>query len=256
MAQHTGLLCLDMDRVLVNHLSTWQVVYDALDTNNDASFAAYNQGLLDEWAWIKEDLTLIEEAFHTMHGTPANALHLDTILETTPMMDGLDVLIGTALEEGWAVAIVSGGVHVTAHRIAARFPSQRAWSRRWGGIEARYAPEGRDTMLHVFTNGWLSCLGGDENGALRPLGRYQVQMNGKGAVVAMLQRRLGIERERTVSVGDSAGDIGMFQASGLPICFNPWDERPLAHANEVITTLDLREVLKTMAAKGLRKTLN
>ena len=25
-----GLVCLDMDRVLVDHLSTWQVVYDKL----------------------------------------------------------------------------------------------------------------------------------------------------------------------------------------------------------------------------------
>jgi len=252
MAQHAGLLCLDMDRVLVNHLSTWQVVYDALDTNNDASFAAYNQGLLDEWMWIKEDLGLIEAAFRSKFNTPANAHHLDAILERAPMMDGLDALIGTALDEAWAVAIVSGGVHVTAHRIAARFPSRETWRRRWGGIEARYAHDGLDTNLHVFTNGWLPRLGEDEAGSLRPLGRYQVQMNGKGAIVSMLQRRLGVSKDRTVSVGDSAGDIGMFQSSGLPICFNPWDDRPLAYAKEVITTLDLREVLQVMTTHGLR----
>ena len=45
-----GLVCLDMDRVLVDHLSTWQFVYDRLGINNDESFDLYNQGLLDEWA--------------------------------------------------------------------------------------------------------------------------------------------------------------------------------------------------------------
>ena len=44
-----GLVCLDMDRVLVDHLSTWQFVYDCLGINNDESFNLYNQGLLDEW---------------------------------------------------------------------------------------------------------------------------------------------------------------------------------------------------------------
>ena len=46
------LVCLDMDRVLVDHLSTWQYVYDQLGISNDESFELYNQGLLDEWDWI------------------------------------------------------------------------------------------------------------------------------------------------------------------------------------------------------------
>ena len=52
------LVCLDMDRVLVDHLSTWQFVYDGLGISNDESFALYNQGLLDEWDWIKLDWPL------------------------------------------------------------------------------------------------------------------------------------------------------------------------------------------------------
>ncbi|MGB0377512.1 MAG: hypothetical protein ACPGGE_01730, partial [Poseidonia sp.] len=56
------LVCLDMDRVLVDHLSTWQFVYDGLGISNDESFALYNQGLLDEWDWIKLDLALIKSA--------------------------------------------------------------------------------------------------------------------------------------------------------------------------------------------------
>ena len=74
-------------------------------------------------------------------------------------------------------------------------------------------------------------------------------MNGKGAIVKMLQRRYNISKERTASVGDSAGDIGMFQESGLAICFNPWDERPIQYCNTVIEEKDLQLVLKEIKNK-------
>ena len=68
-------------------------------------------------------------------------------------------------------------------------------------------------------------------------------MNGKGSIVKMLQRRLDIPIERTISIGDSAGDIGMFQQSGLSICFNPWDEKPVAIAKKTIRSRNLLDVL-------------
>ena len=46
MTEYKYLVCLDMDRVLVDHLSTWQYVYDKLGISNDESFSLYNQGLL------------------------------------------------------------------------------------------------------------------------------------------------------------------------------------------------------------------
>lgn len=38
------LICFDMDRVLVDHLSTWQYVYDKLGISNKEAFDLYNQG--------------------------------------------------------------------------------------------------------------------------------------------------------------------------------------------------------------------
>ena len=60
MKSEDYLVCLDMDRVLVDHLSTWQFVYDKMGLSNDESFELYNQGLLDEWDWIKLDIALIK----------------------------------------------------------------------------------------------------------------------------------------------------------------------------------------------------
>ena len=42
------LVCFDMDRVLVDHMSTWQYVYDKLEISNHEAFELYNQGKLDE----------------------------------------------------------------------------------------------------------------------------------------------------------------------------------------------------------------
>jgi phosphoglycolate phosphatase-like HAD superfamily hydrolase len=167
-------------------------------------------------------------------------------MEGMPMMTYWKELIGNLLDEGFHVAIVSGGLQQTARDIAAQFPSEVPWRRRWGGIDrftAHRFGQGNDTRLHVFTNGWLLGLPtGDGDHHLADFGRYQVQMDGKGSVVKMLQRRLGVTKENTASVGDSAGDISMFQQSGLPICFNPWDDRPKKHALHIVEEKHLKHV--------------
>ena len=244
MDNYSSLVCLDMDRVLVDHLSTWQYVYDKLSISNDESFSLYNQGLLDEWDWIKLDIALIKDSVGNEIMTDEA---LRELMEGMPMMKNWRLLIGELIKDGAKVAIISGGLQQTARNIAAQFPSQDSWSRRWGGIDrftAKRYSEGLDTKLSVFTNGWLR---GNQlsNGQyeINDFGRYQVQMNGKGAIVKMLQRRYNISKNRTVSVGDSAGDIGMFAESGLAICFNPWDERPLKYCDKVIEEKDLAIVL-------------
>ena len=244
MSDFRYLVCLDMDRVLVDHLSTWQFVYDKLGISNDESFELYNQGLLNEWDWIKLDIALIKNSIKDRKITDSE---LRSLMEGMPMMDNWHLLISELIKDGAKVAIVSGGLQQTARDIAAQFPSNSPWRRRWGGID-RFTAErygnGFDSQLSVFTNGWLR---GNQlsNGMyeLDNFGRYQVQMNGKGAIVRMLQRRYGISKSKTIPVGDSAGDIGMFQESGLAICFNPWDERPLKYCDEVIKEKDLSLVL-------------
>ena len=241
-ASEKRLVCLDMDRVLVDHLSTWQFVYDNLGISNDESFELYNQGLLDEWDWIKLDIALIKESRNSTE-PPITDSELRGCMEGMPMMKNWRVFIQSLLDKGYYVAIVSGGLQQTARDIAAQFPSDEPWKKRWGGIDrftSRRFADGMDTQLHVFTNGWLleDQLSNGEF-ELADFGRYQVQMDGKGSVVRMLQRRLGVSKKNTASVGDSAGDIAMFQESGFPICFNPWDDRPKKYAKLIVEEKDL-----------------
>ena len=223
-----------MDRVLVDHLSTWQYVYDKLEVSNEEAFNLYNQGKLDEWDWLKMDLALVKGAHPGITDEKMRQLCVGT-----PLMDGIRECLDWIMANGHEVAIISGGMQETARDIACMYPSHTPWRRRWGGINRH---RGCDTKFHVFTNGWL----GRNDGSIDDYGRYQVQMNGKGSIVNMLQRRLGIPVSRTISVGDSAGDIGMFEQSELSICFNPWDEKPVAVAKMTIRSRNLLDVLEAI----------
>lgn len=220
-----------MDRVLVDHMSTWQYVYDRLEISNEEAFNLYNQGKLDEWDWLKMDLAMIKAAYPGITDQKMREL-----CQGTPLMQGMKECLQWILDEGHEIAIISGGMQETARDIACMFPSNKPWKRRWGGINRH---RGCDTKFHVFTNGWLER----NDGSIDDFGRYQVQMNGKGSIVRMLQRRLDIPKERTISIGDSAGDIGMFKQSELSICFNPWDEKPVAVAKKTIRSRNLIDVL-------------
>ena len=246
MSKYDYLVCLDMDRVLVDHLSTWQFVYDKMGLSNDESFELYNQGLLDEWDWIKLDIGLIKGS-RLSSEEPVTDGELRAYMEGMPMMKNWKMLIQGLIDDGAKVAIVSGGLQQTARDIAAHFPSESNWKRRWGGIDrftSKKYSQGRDSLVSVFTNGWLVGSGYKDDFLIEDFGRYQVQMNGKGSIVNMLQRRYSIDKNKTASVGDSAGDIGMFEESGFSICFNPWDEKPLKYCDEVIREKDLALVLE------------
>ena len=103
MSSDSYLVCLDMDRVLVDHLSTWQFVYDKMGLSNDESFELYNQGLLDEWDWIKLDIALIKGS-RGSNQNPVTDLELRQNMEGMPMMKNWRMLIQGLLDDGAKVA--------------------------------------------------------------------------------------------------------------------------------------------------------
>ena len=59
-----GLVCFDMDGVLVDYLSTWEWIYNKLNLSNEEAYDAFQEGLISEWEWIKYDLNLIRSALN------------------------------------------------------------------------------------------------------------------------------------------------------------------------------------------------
>ena len=99
------LVCFDMDRVLVDHMSTWQYVYDRLNISNEEAFNLYNQGKLDEWDWLKMDLAMIKDAYPEI-----NDKKMRELCQGTPLMQGLMECLQWIIDEGHEVAIISGGI--------------------------------------------------------------------------------------------------------------------------------------------------
>ena len=239
-----GLVCFDMDGVLVDHLSTWEWVYNKLGLSNHEAYAAFQAGEINEWEWIKYDLELIRGSL----GPGMNDAALVALLEDCPLMLNWRQSIQCLLDAGFEVAIISGGMQPVARRIAAAFPSSRPWRQRWGGLDRATAMsdlDGADSRIRVFTNGWLP----DAAGSTPPVGRYQVQMIAKGALVEILQRRLGIAVDRTTAIGDSRQDASMFSAAGLSIAFNARHGELIAAADVHVLEKDLMLVSEAILDK-------
>ena len=109
-----GLVCFDMEGVLVDYLSTWEWVYDKLKLSNEEAYNAFQEGLITEWEWIKYDLDLIRSALKE----DMNNDTLHKLLEDCPLMKNLKDSIQELLDYGLDVSIISGGMHPVAHRIA------------------------------------------------------------------------------------------------------------------------------------------
>ena len=229
-----GLVCFDMDGVLVDYLSTWEWIYNKLNLSNKETYDAFQLGLISEWDWIKYDLNLIRGAL----GKRMTNQTLHELLEDCPLMKNLETAIKSLIDYGLEVSIISGGMHPVAHKIASFFISNDKWKSRFGGIDALSSKKfcsGYDTKLHVFTNGWNY----DYNGKIPTTGRYQVQLIAKGSIVEILQRRLMVDKVHTVSIGDSRQDSSMFDFSGLGIAFNTRHQELIDDSDIFVSEKDL-----------------
>tara|TARA_Y100001980_G_C14556862_1_gene351645 strand:+ start:43199 stop:43948 length:750 start_codon:yes stop_codon:yes gene_type:complete len=236
---YRGLVCFDMDGVLVDYLSTWEWVYNKLNLSNKESYEAFQIGKLTEWEWIKNDLLLIRGALKNK----MKNIELYELLSDCPLMKNLKTGIEKLIFNGFKVSIISGGMHPVAHRIASQFKSEKIWRKRFGGIDKLSSDlfcSGLDSKLDVFTNGWNY----DSMGNIPSLGRYQVQLIAKGSIVSILQRRYSIDKKYTVSIGDSKQDNSMFDYSGLKIAFNTMNKELINNSDIYVKDKDINIIVE------------
>ena len=117
---------------------------------------------------------------------------VDKICSNLPLMPGAAELIAHLKSKGVKVVVFSGGFHEGTDRAQEKLK-----------FDASFA-----NILH-HKDGVLTGLVGGE------------MMFGfsKGAMLANLQKILGISKEQTMSVGDGANDLSMFEHSNLKIAF-------------------------------------
>jgi len=141
---------------------------------------------------------------------------LETILEPVPIIGGISETVEALHDAGAKVVIVSGGLDMTAERIA------------------------RENGFDGYLANSVEC---DPSGALTGEGVLRVDLTNKGAALRHFQELYGVDQMSTVSIGNSFVDVSMFALSGLAIAFNPIDEQVKKNADVVINAKDLRELL-------------
>ena len=85
---------------MVDHLSTWQVVYDKLGVSNEEAFNLYNSGKLNEWDWMKLDLQLIRDGVREKYGMELTDAFLRSLVDDAPLMEGWFELIQGCIDMG------------------------------------------------------------------------------------------------------------------------------------------------------------
>jgi len=208
------LVIFDMDGVLTDIISSWKYIHDFFKTSNERSVDEYLKGKIDDFEFIKRDVSLWKE-----NGKPITEKKLVEILSDVPLMDGADICIKSLKEKNIKTAIVSAGLDLLAKKTAKEL-----------GID------------YVKSNGIKT----DANGYLTGEGILKVKLMYKDLAVKSLLKELKIPLDRTASVGNSCFDIPMLEITGLGVAFNPSDDCTKEAADVVIQGRDLSKILPTL----------
>jgi len=204
------LVIFDMDGVLTDVYSSWRYVHNFFNTSNDKSVEAYLKGEIDDMEFIRRDAALWKE-----NGKAIKKEKLAEILSNVHLIKGAKECIEYLKKKDIKTAIVSAGLDLLAERIGKEL-----------GID------------YVYSNG----ISADENGFLTGYGIIGVKLKAKDETVKNLAKKIGIEYNNIVAVGNSCFDIPMFEVAGLGIAFNPDDDCVRKYADIVIAEKDLKKI--------------
>jgi phosphoserine phosphatase len=208
------LVLLDMDGTLVDG-SSWEIVHDAFGVSNQGNWERYQRGELDDLEFMRSDIAL----WH-VGGKKKHVDEVEKILLQAPLMPGARDLVDSLRARGVATCILSGGIDILARHVCEKL-----------GIDMYVA------------NG----LKLEESGHLAGEGIVYVEIRDKAKTAREILAKLGVPKERTAGVGNSAYDVPMFRACGYGVAVNPSDPWVRRAARHVVEGKDLRDVIPHLA---------
>lgn len=212
MGRKYDLVIFDMDGTLTSVRSSWWYILNELGADNEEARTAFVNGEIDEQEFMRRDLA------QWMAAKPDITMgDVIKMIRNLPLISGIQETVAALHYGDIKCAICSGGLSCAAKMIADEF-----------GFDAYLADD----------------LETDENGRLTGEGIANVDLRDKGASAKKLMERFGATKERTIAVGDSFGDISMFDVTGMSIAVNPKDmEITGARADHVVFTDNLSDIL-------------
>jgi phosphoserine phosphatase len=205
--RHRRLVAFDMDSTLIQTEVIDELAARAgVGAEVQAITEAAMRGELDFQASFRRRVALLR-------GLPESALQ--TIVDTVPLMDGAERLVGTLRKLGYKTAILSGGFTFVGRVLQQRL-----------GIDYLHANE-------------LVIRDGVVTGEVRePI----VDGARKAYHLTEIARAEGLNMEQVIAVGDGANDLPMLELAGLGIAFRA---KPLVRqtARQSLSTLGLDGIL-------------
>ena len=184
--QQFKLVIFDLDGTLTKERSIWEYIHKRLGKWYGFAEEYQNQFLAGKISYEE----FCEQDAQVWKGMRAEKL--TEIVKAVPFYPGADELIHHFKNKGLKLAMVSSGLSVLSD---------------W--VHQRYGFD------YSVSNDLLQ-----EDGILTGKVKIQVYYDKKAEWVRRIQKKFGEKSEEVIAIGDSLGDIDMFQMVGFSIAFN------------------------------------
>jgi phosphoserine phosphatase len=180
------LAIFDLDGTLTQERSIWEYIHIQLGKWYGFAEEYQNQFLAGKIAY--EDFC--ERDAEVWKGMKVEGMV--KIVKTVPFHPGTDALISHLKQRGLKLSVVSSGLSVLSDWVHQKFGFDYSVS---------------NDLLH-------------ENGVLTGKVRIQVHYDEKAEWVRRILQKFDVKPEEAIAIGDSKGDMDMFQMVGFSISFN------------------------------------
>jgi phosphoserine phosphatase len=201
------LVVFDMDGVLVDVRSSWQVIHQAFGASNRENLRLYSVGMISYRELMKRDIAIWGRV---------RVDSIRKILSAVPIMPGALVTCETLKRAGVKTALLSAGISFLAERLQKIL-----------------------LLDYVYANKVMT----DPGGYLTGEGVEVVNLLDKTKALRSLIREAMVCLDECAAVGDSQNDIPVFRKAGLSIAFNSEDEVVRKAATVVVEEKDLTGIL-------------
>jgi len=180
------LVIFDLDGTLTQERSIWEYIHKRLGKWYGFAEEYQNQFLAGEISYEE----FCERDAQVWKGMKVEELL--KIVETVPFHPGVDELINYLKQKQLKLSMISSGLSLLSD-----------WVHQKYGFDYSVSND----LLH-------------ENGVLTGKVKIQVYYDKKAEWVRRIMKEFGVESEEVIAIGDSRGDIDMFQMVGFSIAFN------------------------------------
>jgi phosphoserine phosphatase len=184
--RHFKLVIFDLDGTLTQERSIWEYIHKRLGKWYGFAEEYQNQFLAGRISYEE----FCEHDAQVWKGMKVEELL--KIIKTVPFHPGVDELIHYLKEKGLKLSMVSSGLSLLSD-----------WVHEKYGFDYSISND----LLH-------------ENGVLTGKVKIQVYYDKKAEWVRRIMKKFEVESEEVIAIGDSKGDIDMFEMVGFSIAFN------------------------------------